>query len=262
MTTLTIDIGNTFVKYDFWNNDGLLFRETQQSPDFETISEWVRKLDIKGVIICSVRKDIEQLVENLKARTECEVIVNFNREEISKLKKIIFYNGNIGADRIAAYLGAVVQFPYEPLLIIDAGTAITLDIADKEGNYCGGNISLGLTTRMKALALSTHLLPEVNDVDLCPDFGNDTITAIQAGARNGVEGEVSYTIALAKKDFNVRWVVLTGGDADKITITHIEQKNDINYLKDKFLVGRGLNYHLRKFYFPEEFLYTKFQQNT
>ena len=53
----------------------------------------------------------------------------------------------LGADRFLAMLGAINHFPYNPLLVIDIGSAITFDVVDKNGLHHGGYIMPG----MKAL---------------------------------------------------------------------------------------------------------------
>ncbi|MCH5235370.1 MAG: type III pantothenate kinase [Muribaculaceae bacterium] len=258
MNTLTIDIGNNKIKLDYWDNDGILYRTLCDKISMEEIKREVENIDIKGIILSSVRKDYQDIIQALKEQSGCDVIIDFNQDEIDKISDKIKYKGKVGPDRIAAYLGAQAQV-FGPKLIIDAGTAITLDIADKEGCYRGGNISLGLKSRLKALADATSMLPKVEEFTTFSYFGRDTHSAIEDGARNGVIGEILYTIELAKLEYQIEWVVITGGDAENFFRT-IRDKWE-KCIPDKFLVGRGLNYHLRKFYFPDVFLHTNFQQS-
>lgn len=72
----------------------------------------------------------------------------------------------LGADRLAAavagwYEGGCCR----PVLIIDAGTAITYDFVTAEGDYVGGNISAGLRLRLQALHEHTAHLPLVEVVE-------------------------------------------------------------------------------------------------
>lgn len=258
MNTLSIDIGNNKIKLDYWADDGILYHKVCDSIPWEEIEREVESADIKGIIVSSVRKDYQNIIQKLKEESGCDVIIDFNREEIDKISDKIKYKGNVGADRIAAFLGAQALV-YGPKLIIDAGTAITLDIADKEGCYRGGNISLGLKSRLKALADATSLLPKVEEFKTFSYFGRDTHSAIEDGARNGVIGEILYTIELAKLEYQIEWVVITGGDAENFLRAVMEKWEKC--IPDNFLVGRGLNYHLRKFYFPDVFLHTKFNQS-
>ena len=257
MNTLSIDIGNSKIKLDYWANEGILFRTEYDFFPFDEIKKSVEDLSVSGIIVSSVRKDNEEIIHKLKDKSGCHLIVDFNQEEIRKYyKERIRYSGNIGPDRVGAFLGAEIIKSLTSKLIVDAGTALTLDISDKEGNYIGGNISLGLYSRMKALAMSTEKLPQISDIDYPHPFGEDTATAITAGAKNGVIGEVLYTIGEALKVYNIEWVIVTGGDY-KYFSSNIRQEFK-NCFYDEYLVGRGLNWHLRKIYFPEVFMQTKF----
>lgn len=258
MNTISIDIGNHKIKLDYWDNDGIQYQIQSDSIPMDEIKRRVECTGVDGIIVSSVRKDYENVIRDLKEHSGCDVIVDFNREEIEKYSDKIKYQGNVGADRIAAYLGAQAQVSGAKL-IIDAGTAITLDVVDKDGNYCGGNISLGLKSRMLALANATSLLPKVEKFRSFSYFGKDTESAIEDGARNGVLGEMLYTIKLAKAEYNIEWVFMTGGDY-KSFYSHVIDEWE-RCVPDTHLVGRGLNYHLRKFYFPEVFFRTKFQQS-
>lgn len=256
MNTLTIDIGNSRIKLDYWADEGIISHGEYENFPFDKIKKEIADLAVKGMIISSVRKDNCRIIGKLKEISTCDTIVDFNQKEIEKYKNRIKYQGNIGSDRIAAFLGAESFLPQKSKLIIDAGTAITLDIADNEGYYRGGNISLGLFSRMKDLAKSTDLLPEINQIDVNKLFGDDTRTAIMAGAKNGVVGEIIYTINCGKRVYNIDYIVCTGGDY--LNFYGMIDREFKNCLHDEYLVGRGLNWHLRKFYFPEVFSQTKF----
>ena len=256
MNSLSIDIGNSKIKLDYWADDGILYRQSYDEVPFDDIKKECDILDLKGIIISSVRKDTGILAARMKEVTGCDTVVDFNQEEISKYHDRIKYKGRVGADRIAAFLGSEALASKRAKLIIDAGTAITLDIADEDGNYRGGNISLGLYSRMKDLAKATDLLPEIKDCFTNQLFGDDTKSAIMAGAKNGVIGEVLYTVKLAKQLYNIGLVLVTGGDYLNFYRDIEQEFNPCFY--DQDLVGRGLNWHLRKFYFPDVFLKTKF----
>ena len=243
MKTLTIDIGNTRRKYDFWDDDGFIFR--REIPDTEALVEEIKRESVEGVIVSSVNEHPEELVETLKRHTKCRV-VNFNNQEIEKYGDKIHYKGNVGADRIAAFLGAEDLVPGNAMLVVDMGTAMTLDVADNRGTYRGGNISLGFHSRLKALASSARLLPEIENTGVYISFGNDTLSSIQSGAINGVLGEIRYAALRAEKEFDIKKTIFTGGDSEWF---YFMLNKDLDCLMDPYLVGRGLNRHLRMYYF-------------
>lgn len=192
----------------------------------------------------SVKKDTERIVDVLKDRSGC-LVVDFNNKEINKYYKPTKYKGGLGPDRMAAALGSDVIYPSVPKMVVDIGTAMTIDIVDAKGYFVGGNISLGLGSRMKALAKATSKLPETEGLNWKGNFGEDTVSAIEAGARNGVVGEILYSFEMARKAYYVKIGLVTGGDASEIWK---DIKDKLKGINDPYMVGRGLNCHLRKNY--------------
>lgn len=242
MNTLTIDIGNSSVKVDAWDDDGVLGRYLEGDVTSDQIIKLAEILDIKGIIISSVRKDSSEFIDSLRARFR-DTIVVFDNPEIRKYYSLN-YEGEVGPDRFAAFLGAKVFFGNKPMMIVDIGTAITIDIADK-GEFYGGNISLGIQGRLKALSESTGKLPLINKLESVTGFGHDTASAIMNGVKNGVRGEIYYSARLAKQKYDIKVVMVTGGGCREI---YPVVPQDIRDMEDKYLVGRGLDYHLRTQY--------------
>lgn len=96
----------------------------------------------------------------------------------------------IGADRIAAAIGAVTKHPNENLIVIDMGTATTIDVVTKGKEYLGGAIMPGLKISMQALASGTAKLPTVEIVRPNRICGQSTIEAIQSGIFYGNAGSI------------------------------------------------------------------------
>lgn len=244
MNTLSFDIGNTGIKVDAWTDQGFLRRESDLDISLPQLLDLIESLKIKAVVASSVRKEEVPVLRQLKENSDVDVIY-LNNEEIRKYYDLSKYSGNIGADRFAAYLGARKLYGAKAGMIVDLGTAMTLDVIDSNGTFAGGNISLGLFTRLKALATSTSLLPEIGRLQNVRNFGGDTASAMESGAFNGVIGEIEYSLAKAKEDYGIEYVVFTGGDAE---IVYPVVSTDIIKHYDPYLVGRGLDYHLRTRY--------------
>ncbi|MCH5239717.1 MAG: type III pantothenate kinase [Muribaculaceae bacterium] len=241
MNTLSIDIGNSGIKVDSWTDDGLLWRELEGEVSVDDIMEEVESLNIKGIIVSTVRKDSEGFISELKERFN-DTLVEFTDEEIRKHYDLTAYHGKIGTDRYAAYLGAKMFVGESPVMVVDIGTAMTIDVGDDKGIFRGGNISLGFRGRLEGLAKSADNLPLVEDSESRTSFGYDTTTAILSGAINGICGEIEYSAKLAKEEFGIKTIIYTGGG--KRFVSPCIDKN-IYAFTDKYLVGRGLDYHLR-----------------
>lgn len=246
--TITIDIGNSRTKVDLWNRDGFESRISAGELDFDRIYSFIENYQVKALIVSSVRKGAEEVVRKLKEAAKLPV-VNFNVEEIRKYYDIHDYQGSVGPDRIAAIIGAG-DYAEGRKLVVDLGTAITLDLGGPGGEFYGGNISAGMKTRLRALAENASRLPDVKISDEGVSFGSDTVSALQAGVRNGVIGEILYTIELAKKEYDIKALFLTGGDAESISEGI---RTDLYKKTDLMLVSRGLNRHLRNHYLRDDF---------
>ncbi len=142
----------------------------------------------------------------------------------------------LGADRLAAVVGASTLQPGRDLLIIDAGTCITYDVIDAQGNYWGGNIAPGMHMRLTSLHEHTARLPLVSAEGVVPGMGYDTETAIRSGVLRGMKYEIEGYIRSMRMKYPSLVIFLTGGD--KINFD-ARVKNII--LADEYIVPRGLN---------------------
>jgi type III pantothenate kinase len=120
----------------------------------------------------------------------------------------------LGIDRLMVAVAALQRAGRGPVLVVNAGTALTYDYVDAEGRYRGGGISLGMQGRFKALNAFTAALPLVAPQEQPPLVGDDTEGSIRSGVVWGIvaeiEGIVARYHALAGEGLQV---FLTGGDA-------------------------------------------------
>lgn len=142
----------------------------------------------------------------------------------------------LGADRLAAAIGAYCQHEGHEVLVIDIGTCITYDFVDSRGHYLGGNISPGPTIRFNALHQFTSSLPLVERRGDTPLMGHSTETAIRSGVLRGIEYEIDGYIRDFLLNYPNLYVYLTGGVHLNL---HISEKKCI--FADDFIVPKGLN---------------------
>lgn len=127
----------------------------------------------------------------------------------------------VGIDRLAAALAArEARAPQRPVVVIDVGTAITVDFLDETGAFRGGAILPGLGISARALHQFTDLLPLIEMHELGqppPPLGTSTTAAMQAGLFWGAVGgikEVANRLAAASP--LPPEVFLTGGAAANV----------------------------------------------
>jgi len=215
---LIIDIGNSRTKLAVCKNDTFIELLQIESDNLNLFQEHINNLttsfyEIKNVIVSIVRKESDFFSEFLKNKLK-EIIFLSEKTKIP-IKNLYKTPEKLGKDRLAAVVGANFLFPERDVLVFDAGTALTIDFINKNGEYFGGNISPGLTLRYKALNYFTGNLPLLQaDINFETLSGDSTNTAIQAGVQNGIIFECrSYIEEYSKKYENLK-VIFTGGDTN------------------------------------------------
>jgi type III pantothenate kinase len=136
----------------------------------------------------------------------------------------------LGADRLAAAAGALVRSEdARPIIVVDAGTALTCEVitfeqrggAEPTPVYRGGIIAPGLRLLASSLRAGTAQLPEVAPPPAPPIIGTSTQGAIEAGVAWGFAGMVrgyveAISAEVAQDDADAPALLLTGGDAARL----------------------------------------------
>lgn len=240
---LTVDRGNTAIKCAAWDNEGRIIRTLkgdESLPAGDVVRAMCQGLSSDDVAITAI--------------AWCTVVASEHADDLSSLQSIpcgclveltagltlplsIAYRtpGTLGADRIAAALGALaLAGDSRPLLVSDIGTAVTYDYVDGR-TYAGGNIAPGIDLRLRALAAFTDALPAVTvSGGEIPLWGRTTAEAMRSGAVRGIAAELAYYHAAAG---NEALAVITGGSAELLVKENILT---FDYIYDPYLVHRGL----------------------
>ena len=120
----------------------------------------------------------------------------------------------VGPDRIANAIAATSLFPDRDLIVIDFGTATTIDVVGSRHEYLGGIILPGLRLQMEALESNTARLPSVEIVPAPDLIGRSTVEGIQSGLYYGTRAAVEGLLRqISDQAFGGRpaFVVATGG---------------------------------------------------
>ncbi|MFP6658264.1 MAG: type III pantothenate kinase [Pirellulales bacterium] len=126
-----------------------------------------------------------------------------------------------GIDRLIGAVAANhLRGDEQPAIVVDLGTAITVDVVSAEGIFCGGAILPGISMAARALGQFTDQLPSLDDVDLQqppPAFGTSTDDAITSGIYWGTVGAVRTLVKQLKEQMTSKpLIVLTGGGSDTV----------------------------------------------
>lgn len=210
---LAVDIGNTKIKLAVFENDVKIFSASVEKVNAlaevaEIFSEYPK---ISQSILSIVGKEEEQLLYWLKEHT---AVTEVNRQTHMPFVNDYATPHTLGVDRMVLAAGAVLQFPDQNRLVIDAGTCVTYDFISVDNVYHGGAISPGLQLRYNAMHTFTAKLPLLYP-EMPESFtGNSTNTSLHAGAVCGLLFEIEGFISAYKSKYGGLTVILTGGDAE------------------------------------------------
>lgn len=218
-----------------------LFRAGQlQNVDFypkwdaRAVADYLKSQSVDAAIFSTVTEPDTEALAILQQRVPR--FVHF--DHTSRIPVRIGYHTphTLGLDRIAAVVGASMECPGQPVLIVDAGTCVTYDLLTADGVFAGGNIAPGIRLRLLAMHEHTGKLPLIDDTGETPEIGFSTETAMRAGATLGVAYEIEGYIARLNEVYPDLFVFLTGGDALKLA-AKIKSRIFVN----ENLVLTGLN---------------------
>ena len=230
---LIADIGNTLIKTAVFAGDEIIFEEQAALSEVDSISITAEKFSVKNAIISSVAGRMENISHKLK---DISFLLIADHNTPVPIKNSYLTGETLGFDRLAAAVGANTIFPGSNVLVIDAGTAITIDMVTGSGEYLGGNISPGLDIRFKALNFFTKRLPLIKKEGETGLTGKTTEEAIRFGVWNGIIYELDGYIYDYKQKFKDLKIILTGGDHK-----HFDKKLKNSIFVDSNLNLKGLN---------------------
>lgn len=121
-----------------------------------------------------------------------------------------------GVDRVLNVAAAFEQMQ-KACVVVDAGTAITVDLCNDKGEFLGGAIAPGVNMQLDALHEKTAKLPRVDFASPESPIGDDTRQAILHGVYHGVRGLVKELAENYATELGF-WpdIVATGGDARQL----------------------------------------------
>ena len=205
---IVVDYGNSSAKVGIFDKDRLAEQFAFSTAD--ELKRFLQNYSASGIIISSVAKDAAE-VATWATHVKRKYILNSSLP--LPIKNLYATPQTLGVDRVAGVCGARQKFPGEPCLVIDAGTCITYDFLDRDGNFLGGAISPGLMMRFQAVHTFTAKLPLVSPVENVILIGDTTERCIQSGVINGLTEELNGIIGRYRVEFEGLRVILCGGDA-------------------------------------------------
>lgn len=228
---IIIDIGNTAVKV--CRAEGMTLGKTYRYQGEKVMNFIFSLLDKERpevMVICSSYEISQSDRRRLASVCNRLLILDSSTGEILRSKGFPEY---LSYDRAAALLAASYLFKGKACTVVDFGTTLTVDFISGEGEYLGGNISLGCRTRFKALNRYSKSLPLISAPDDVPVLGSSLESSLSSGAVSGIMFEIGGYIGLHPSNI----VVFTGGDAIYFAK---KMKNSIFVVSNLVLMGLAL----------------------
>lgn len=209
---LIVDMGNTLTKIAVIdsNNREVVAQWRAERFAEQEVADIVAQYAPAKAIVASTRGEEECLCALLRDKVDYLLCMS----SLTAVPMPIDYAtpATLGVDRIALAVGALELYGAEDMLLVDFGTAITIDLVEG-GAFRGGNISLGVGARFRALHEYTAHLPLCRTTAVADALGNTTRTAIEQGVMQGVLYEIEgYAARFLKKNPQIR-IIFSGGDA-------------------------------------------------
>ncbi|MEH6475153.1 MAG: type III pantothenate kinase [Sneathiella sp.] len=249
---LAIDVGNTNITFAAFSGKSLVKEwriATSASRTAEEYGVWLNQAmnldklhiqDIKNVIIGTV---VPETLFNLKGLCKryfnCTPLVIGEKSVSIGMVPQIDNPAEAGADRLVDAVAAHSKYG-GPLIVIDFGTATTLDVVDSDGNYAGGIIAPGVNLSLDALHSAAAKLPRIAVERPAKVIGKNTIECMQSGIYWGYISMVEGLVTRMRHEFgeNLR-TVATGGLASLFArgtemIDHIDQDLTLTGLVEIF----------------------------
>jgi len=231
---LVLDFGNTLQKIAIFDTNQMVEMRAFKKITLKKIQNIILDYPIKSAILSSV---IDYPINIKTFLEENFVFIEFTEKTPIPLINNYASPQSLGKDRLAAAIAGNQIFPNQNVLVVIAGTCITYEFINKNGQYEGGAISPGISMRFKALHTFTHKLPLVEKKKEVTIIGNTTENSILSGVINGILFEVKGITDKYTDDYKNIKIILSGGDMkyfDKIL------KNSIFAVSNIVLIGLNI----------------------
>lgn len=247
---LAVDIGNTNIVVGGFEGGRLVFRMRMASDAGRTSDEYLLMLRtalaqegvVGGVEDCAVSSVVPALDATFAAvgRGLCGRDPFFVTSSVRlNIRLAVDHPEELGADRI---VNAAAAFDRHPggVIVVDFGTATTLEVVSSAGVYEGGVIMPGLRLMQESLHRRTAKLPEVRLGRPASALGRNTVESIRSGVYHAHVGGLEAVIRAVRNVWGPLPVVATGGLADYVVDGlpgPVEKEPDLTLEGLRFLHG-------------------------
>lgn len=252
---LAIDIGNTNIVIGCIENDEILFKARIATDHIRTSDQYgveiknmleafgVRMDQIDDCIISSVVPPVFNSVRTgvMKVIGKQPMVVGPGLK--TGLNIHMDVPSQVGSDRIVIAVAALAEYK-APLILMDMGTATTIEVVEPENVYVGGIIFPGVKVSLDALTSRTAQLPGISLDKPGKVIGKNTVDCMRSGMMYGTAAMIDGLIERIEEELGHSCtIVATGGLAQFITPLC---RREIILEKDLLLKGLNILYKKNK----------------
>lgn len=217
---VAVSVGNSRIKFASFNDLEMLDNGAAMNTDLEEAAGLVVGMLSRSagaeIVLASVNPPVADKLESMLVERTGGSIYRLGRDLGFPIKHSLHDDSTLGHDRL---LNAIAAFEMarQACIVIDCGTAMTVDFVDGEGTFQGGAIVPGTRMMLRALHEQTAALPMLELK--APDaergaFGKDTAHAMTLGVIAAGRGAAYHLVnTYAEAYGGYPRVIATGGDA-------------------------------------------------
>lgn len=217
---LLVDVGNTQVKYVFQDLENTASLTEITYLDYALFSEQLSEgkfAQISEFILANVHgNEIPKVLEKWSKLNNIAFLQVHSTAKAFGVSSSYQQPERLGVDRWLAMIGAKQRYPQQNLLIIDAGTATTVDLLDSNGQHLGGWIMPGVQTMFSSLLTRTNKVIATPKATASLSFGSDSSNCLNHGSWAMTIGAVKEAIIQAQSLLTLDNVLITGGNGREI----------------------------------------------
>ena len=219
---LGVDIGNTTISCGLFRGARLARRFDVPTAQPALLTRHLRGARVQRAIVCSVVPRATAAVARILRAAGVSAIRIVGRDLRVPLRNRYRRPRQVGDDRLVGAYAAWRAYR-RTCIICDFGTAITIDIVTRAGDYLGGIIAPGMQISLDALATRTALLPTVALRQPPELLGRDTASSIRSGILYGCAALCDGLVAQLKRRYAPTALVVATGGASKLVCRHTRQ---------------------------------------
>lgn len=217
---IAVSVGNSRIKFGSLNDLELLDSGASSNAELDEAAGLIAAMLGRSaggeIVMASVNPAVADALETKLVERSGGAIFRLGRDLGFPIRHALDDDSTLGQDRLLNAIAAY-EMARQACIVIDCGTAITVDFVDGEGTFQGGAILPGVRMMLRALHEHTASLPllELRPPEAARGaFGKDTAHAMTLGAIGAARGAAYHLVhAYAEAYGGYPRVIATGGDA-------------------------------------------------